>query len=342
MNKLAERLKKLRLSLMFAMIVFVVLVVTVLLVFAGMFLLSHFGILDADELDRVPLFMFAVVSVIVGTVLSIIFSRRPLAPLNELISAADRIADGDYSIRLELKGTEEFRELGRKFNHMAEELGSVELLRNDFVNNFSHEFKTPIVSIRGFAKALKWGNISDEERDEYLDIIISESERLSELSSNVLYLSGLEQQTILTGRIRFNLSEQIRLVAALLDKKLNEKRLTLDFECGEIFLVGNEEMLRQVWINLLDNAIKFSLEGGRIGIDIRQDTGHTLISVSNQGNRIPFETAAHIFDKFYQGDASHTTHGNGLGLAIVKRIVELHNGTVCLRQDGGITFEVRI
>lgn len=225
---------------------------------------------------------------------------------------------------------------------MAREIGSVEMLRSDFVNNFSHEFKTPIVSVRGFAKALKWDNLSEEERDEYLDIIISESERLADLSTNVLYLSKIEQQAILTDKHRFNLSEQMRLVIALLDKKLSGKDIQIYFDCGEFSLVSNEEMLRQVWINLIDNAIKFSPAHGVIEIQITQVNGKTSVSVSNQGEKIPPETAAHIFEKFYQGDASHTTKGNGLGLAIVKRIIQLHGGMVSLKQSepDRIVFEV--
>lgn len=327
---------------MFALLIFAIFVLTILLVGSGSFLLAYLGIVDGDSLERLPLFLFAIVSILVGTVLSIFLSNLPLTPIREIMAATDKIADGDYSVRLNLRGPEEFRTLSDKFNHMAEEIGSVEMLRNDFVNNFSHEFKTPIVSIRGFAKALKWDDLSTEERDEYLDIIISESERLSDLSANVLYLSKIEQQTILTDKRRFNLSEQIRLVVALLDGKLTEKQIQVRFDCEEFFYSGNEEMLRQVWINLLDNAIKYSPANSVIEIQMEHQNDITTVAVANQGEHIPPETAAHIFEKFYQGDTSHTTKGNGLGLAIAKRIIELHNGTIRLiqpRQDR-IVFEV--
>lgn len=327
---------------MFAFLIFTIFVLTILLVGAGSFLLAYLGIVDGDSMERSPLFLFAIVSILVGTVLSIFLSDLPLAPIREIMAATDKIADGDYSVRLNLRGPEEFRTLSDKFNHMAEEIGSVEMLRNDFVNNFSHEFKTPIVSIRGFAKALKWDDLSTEERDEYLDIIISESERLSDLSANVLYLSKIEQQTILTDKRRFNLSEQIRLVVALLDGKLTEKQIQVRFDCEEFFYSGNEEMLRQVWINLLDNAIKYSPANSVIEIQMEHQNDITTVAVANQGEHIPPETAAHIFEKFYQGDTSHTTKGNGLGLAIAKRIIELHNGTIWLIQPGQdrIVFEV--
>lgn len=339
--RIRTRLKRFRLTLLFALVVFVIMLATLAIVFLGAHLLLYCGLIAERRLDRVPLLLFSFASMGVGTVLAILFSARPLKPLREIMEATDRIADGDYSVRLDLKGPEEFRTLSRKFNHMAEEIGSVEMLRTDFVSSFSHEFKTPIVSIRGFARALKWDDLTPEEREEYLDIIISESERLAELSNNVLYLSKIEKQTILTNKKRFNVSEQLRLVVALLDRKLTEKKLEIVFDSDEFFTDGNEEMMKQVWINLLDNAIKFSPVGGTVEVRIRQLADHLSVKISNQGKEIPPEARQHLFDKFYQGDASHATSGNGLGLAIVKKIVELHGGTIVVRSsDKGSTFEV--
>lgn len=224
---------------------------------------------------------------------------------------------------------------------MAEELGSVEMLRSDFVGNFSHEFKTPIVSIRGFAKALKWDDLTDEERTEYLDIIISESERLSELSLNVLYFSKIENQTIITNKKCYNLSEQIRRVIALLDHKFSEKQLEVHFDSKEFMIVANEEMMKQVWINLLDNGIKFSPVGGKIVIYMKQQNDNLSVKISNQGEEIPPKMREHIFDKFYQGDLSHSANGNGLGLAIVKKIIDLHDGRIIVHSSkNGSTFEL--
>lgn len=340
MNSLKQKLKKLRLPLMFAALVFVILAITVLLVIIGILLLTYLGYIEGKPPIQLPLSIFAISSILIGTALAMIFSRLPLTPIRKIMEATDQIADGNYNVRLYLRGPEEFRTLSEKFNHMAQEIGSVEMLRSDFINNFSHELKTPIVSICGFAKALKWDTLSEEERNEYLDIIIAESERLSDLSANVLYLSKIEQQSILTDKCRFNLSEQIRLVIAILDQKLSEKQLQIRFDCGEVFLTANEEMLRQVWINLLDNAIKFSPEQGEIEVLIARHDGQIVVTVSNQGDEIMPDAAAHIFDKFYQGDLSHTTKGNGL--AIVKRVVTLHGGTICLKQSerGRIVFEV--
>lgn len=344
MAKSRKHLKKFQLAFLFAAIVFVILLAALLLVFAGMLLLSRLGFSVLDESSRIPLFTFALVSLCVGTVLALLFSRRPLAPIRSVGEAADKIADGDYSVRIQLKGPDELVQLSNSFNHMAEELGSVEMLRTDFVNNFSHEFKTPIVSIRGFAKMLKRDDLTAEERSEYLDIIIQESERLTELATNVLNLTKLEQQTILTNLKDFNVSEQIRLVIAMLESKWREKQVSFDFDCDEIYMRGNEELLRQVWINLLDNAIKFSPDKTAVKIQIVCSPEYIVFTILNQGEQMTAEAAKHIFDKFYQADKAHHTQGNGLGLAIVKRIVELHNGSVSVgtSAEGIICFEIKL
>lgn len=337
------RVKKFRLSMLFALVVLLIMLSTSALVFLGGHLLVSLGVLSNHQFDRLPIILFSAASIAVGTVLAMIFSEKPLKPMREIMEAVDRIAAGDYTVRIDLRGPEEFRTLSRKFNHMAEEIGSVEMLRTDFVNNFSHEFKTPIVSIRGFAKALKWEELSEEERKEYLGIIISESERLSVLASNVLYLSRIEKQSILTNKRRFNLSEQLRLVIALLDQKFTEKQLEVVFDGEETGICGNEEMLKQVWINLLDNAIKFSPAGGKIGIRVREDADGVSVRISDQGTGISPAAKAHIFDKFYQEDMSHSVSGNGLGLAIVEKIIRLHNGNISVRSsDKGSVFEVCI
>lgn len=344
MAEMKKRFQKLRLTMLFAAIVFAIMFLSILLVLAGMAILRHLGIIDESFIIQAPIIIFALASLGVGTFVAVLLSNAPLKPIREIMAATEKIADGDYSVRLDLKGPEEMRILGRKFSHMAEELGSVEMLRSDFINNFSHEFKTPIISIRGFAKILKEDNLTEEERQEYLGIIIDESERLTDLATNVLNLSKVEQQTILTDKKRFNVSEQIRLVIAMLDGKWLEKHIEFSFDCEETFLTGNEEMLKQVWINLLDNAIKFSPSYGKVDIAITAQDGKVVFSFTNQGEGISQEAAAHIFDKFYQGDTSHTTKGNGLGLTIAKKIVELHKGSIYVDSlsNGLTTFKVEL
>lgn len=341
MKKICRRI---HLSLAFAFITFLIMLVAMVCVYMGIIFLIELGIIENMHFLKIPIFIFALISLIVGTIISIVFSDHPLLPIHQLMDATDQIAEGDYTVRLKLKGLGELEELSNKFNHMAEELQSVEMLRSDFVNNFSHEFKTPITSIRGFAKALKWEDLSDEERNEYLDVIISESDRLSELATNVLNLSKIEQQSILTNKTNFNVAEQIRLVIALLESKWNSKHLEIQFDSKEIYLCGNEEMLKQVWINLLDNAIKFSHEYGTIRIEIVEMENQIQFTFSNQTDPIDPKSIPHIFDKFYQGDLSHTTKGNGLGLTLVKKIIDLHHGEIRLVKSDDLetVFLVRL
>ena len=217
---------------------------------------------------------------------------------------------------------------------MAEELGSVEMLRSDFINEFAHEFKTPIVSIRGFARLLKRNDLEPEKRREYLDIIIEESERLAGLSGSVLQLAKVEKQVILSDVAWFNVSEQIRLVIAQMMEKHQQKDVTVSLETGprdgsgeqDLQLAGNEELLRRVWINILDNAFKFTPASGEIRVSIYIEGNIFTADVWDSGPQITPETAARMFDKFYQGDSSRATEGNGLGLAIAKKIVHLHGG----------------
>lgn len=344
MGKIRKKIKNLQLAVIFAGSIFIILVATIFILAVGIFLLQKNGVPVFEDTSRFPLFWLAVSSLMIGTLIAFVFCRLPLKPILTVCKAADKIADGDYGVRIHLKGPEEFVRLSDSFNHMAEELGSVELLRSDFVNNFSHEFKTPIVSIRGFAKMLKYGDLTQDERNEYLDVMIAESERLADLAAKVLELSKFERQAILTDKKEFNVSEQIRIVIAMLCDRWQKKRLVFDFDCGEVCVVGNEEMLKQVWINLLDNAIKFSPDGGTIAIRLRRTVSSVIVAVSNGGSTLTAEAAGHIFDKFYQADRSHTTDGCGLGLAIVKRIVELHGGRVSVGTENvpQIVFRVEL
>ena len=226
---------------------------------------------------------------------------------------------------------------------LAEELQNTEMLRSDFINNFSHEFKTPIISIAGFAKLLKRGNLSEKQKLEYIDIIEEESLRLSYMATNVLNLTKVENQSILTDIMEFNLSEQIRSSVLLLENRWTKKHLEFSLEFEECNIFANEELLKQVWINLLDNAIKFSQEYGLIEVKIKEEQETYKVSVANAGYEIPQESMDKIFNKFYQADESHASEGNGVGLAIVKKIVELHKGSVVVESKNGITvFEITL
>jgi signal transduction histidine kinase len=288
-----------------------------------------------------------IISLIVGTIAAGIMSQLVLKSVNRLINQMNRLASGDFKTRLSygepLGSHPAFREITESFNRMAEELEHTEMLRGDFVNNFSHEFKTPIVSITGFTKLLKHGNLSEEETQEYLDIIEEESLRLSAMATNVLNMTKVENQTILTNVSSYNLSEQIRSCVLLLENRWTNKNIEFNLEFDEHEISANEELLKQLWMNLIDNAVKYSPEYGFVTIKIRAEEEFYQVSIANAGIEIPKEKQKKIFEKFYQADESHSTEGNGIGLSIVKYVTELHSGEVSVESTKGITtFTVKL
>ncbi|MPM53346.1 Adaptive-response sensory-kinase SasA [bioreactor metagenome] len=300
---------------------------------AIVFLLMGVGMLkDLSELSLLKSFiLLAVISTIMGTILTTVIGNEILNPFRVLNVAMKKLASGDFSVRIELSNhfaAYEFDELTASFNLMAEQLGSVEMLRSDFVNNFSHEFKTPIVSVKGFAKVLKKDELSLAERNEYLDIIINEADRLATLSRNVLSLSKIENQTIITDNNWYDLTEQLRCAILLLENKWQLKHLDLDINLEEIKFFGNEELLNQIWINLIDNAIKFSNDSGQLSIRLMRNQDDIVFEIRDTGIGMSPETQKFMFDKFYQGDTSHSVEGNGIGMTIVRKIVELYKGEI--------------
>ncbi|WP_252891737.1 HAMP domain-containing sensor histidine kinase [Thermoclostridium stercorarium] len=253
-------------------------------------------------------FIALLVSSIIGTSLSAMVSEKFLKPLHQLIDATKIIAKGDFSVRVpEINSDSEIAVLLRNFNQMAEELGSIEMFRNDFINNFSHEFKTPIVSIRGFAKQLQNENLSEEKRKEYTEIIISEAERLTKMSSNVLLLTKIENQQFITNQAEYDLDEQIRNCIILLEKQWSKKNLEMNLNLSNVKIFSDEELLSHLWINLIDNAVKYTDDNGRISITLYETGDNIVFRISDNGKGMDEYTIKHIFDKFYQADKSRST-----------------------------------
>ena len=327
MNKISKRIT---LSMHFGIFIFIINLITTFITGVLMYLLFSIGILNEKNIKSVMVLpIITLVScILIGTIVSACSSRVALKNIREFIEATDKLSRGDFSARLNINKPPEFKILSKNFNAMAKELGGIEVLRTDFINNFSHEFKTPIISIKGFAEILKDDDLSKEEKNEYLDIIIEESKRLSSLATNVLNLSKIETQVILNDIQRFNIGEQIRQSILLLDSKFQAKNFLLDINIEDCYINGNKEMLNQVWVNLLDNAIKFNSKNGIVSINMKKEEGNIFINITDTGVGIESESIPKIFDKFYQGDISHATHGNGLGLTIVKKIIKLHGGTI--------------
>ena len=333
------------LTLLYSTAFFLIQLAAVLITAALSFLLTKLGVLDNLGIPRnsgfAMLIVMLLISVLVGSLVAIGTVKIPLRPFNRLINNINRLAAGDFTARMHygkvIGDNPVFRELSESFNAMAEELENTQMLRSDFINNFSHEFKTPIVSIAGFAKLLRRGNLTDEQKEEYLAIIEEESLRLAAMAANVMNLTKVENQTILTDLTTFNLSEQIRACVLLLEEKWSRKELDLDLEFPEYSICANEELLKQVWINLLDNAIKYSPSYGEIGVRISEGAETLAVTVTNYGPDIPKDKVSKIWGKFYQADESHSSEGNGIGLAVVKQVVQLHGGTAMVDSGNGST-----
>ena len=280
----------------------------------------------------------------ISAVTSSIIYKSVFRPLRKIIAATEEVAAGNYKVQLDETShpQSDLGMLQRSFNNMARELDGIEMLRNDFINNFSHEFKTPVVSIRGFAEQLRIGGLTEEERREYIDIIADESKRLTNMASNVLLLSKLESQQIVTEKTEFYLDEQIRAAILMLEGGWVEKNIELDIDLDAVKYTFNEDMLSHVWINLFSNAVKFTPSEGKISCTLRDTGSAAVVVISDTGIGMDEEVQRHIFEKFYQGDRSHSSSGNGIGLTIVHRIIDLCEGSISIesRPEMGSTFTV--
>ena len=338
---------KWQVRLLFTLMIFGILVVTMLIVGTGAYILYQAGVLSPLMREKsffpMTLLIFILASMAVSTVLTLLFSRVPLRPVHTLVDGMAQLAQGNYKSRIDLGDTPLGENLSESFNLLAEELENTEMLRSDFVNGFSHEFKTPIVSILGFAKLLNRGSVPVEQQKEYLKIIEEESARLAAMATNVLNMTKIENQNILTDVTQYDLSEQLRTCVLLLEKKWTRKKLQITVDFEEYTIFGNEEMLKQVWINLLDNAVKFTPDEGEVSIAIQGQQERLTVEISNTGSEIPPADQARVFQKFYQGDHSRATQGNGLGLSIAQKIVWLHNGQIGVSsRPGRTTFSVEL
>lgn len=276
-------------------------------------------------------------SIVVFMIIIMGLSNKAMKPIVQLNNATQEVAKGNFDIFVVNDSQDEIGQLTESFNKMAKELKSIEYLRKDFVSNVSHEFKTPISSILGFAKLLENRNLTEEEKKEYLEIIVEESERLSNLSTNILKLSKLESQDIVFNKAEYSLDEQIRKVILLLEPKWCEKNIDFDIEMENISFLADEDLMQQVWINLLNNAIVYSYQNGVIHIKMykQKEEEKAVIIIKDEGIGMDKHTKDRMFEKFFKGDTSHSKEGAGLGLALVKRIIDLHQGVIEVESEPG-------
>lgn len=337
--------QKLSINTIMMVAVFGIISVAAMLTVLGMLIYTDFLKNDLSGFKTLPLLItLLAVCAVIGTVISIPVNRFFIVPIRKLADATKKIAEGDFSVRVpDANVSDELRALVTGFNSMAGELGNTELFRMDFISNFSHEFKTPITSIRGFAKELLYDpTLSDEQRREYLTIIFDESERLSHMANDVLLLTNLEHTQYVSTAVSFSLDEQIRRSLLLLEKSWTEKELEPIVELESVDYSFDEELMSHLWINLLSNAIKFSPRGGCLGVSCKTVGDNVLVSVSDEGCGIPEANIDKIFDRFYQADSSHKSEGNGLGLTLCRRIAELCGGKIEVLSELGHGTEFKV
>ena len=286
-----------------------------------------------------------VASSAVAGIIALLLNHRILRPIRSLGSAMNRVAGGDFKIRLASRSRSgDIQQLYRDFNVMVSELEKTEVLQSDFVSNVSHEFKTPINAIEGYTMLLQDTPQATPEQREYVDKILHNTRRLSSLIGDILLLSKVENQTIAREKTEFRLDEQVRQSILSLEPQWSEKETDFDVELEEISYRGDERLLMHVWNNLIGNAVKFNPPNAAVRLRLVRADGGVVFTVEDEGPGIPPEARKHIFDKFYQGDSSHREEGNGLGLALVKRILNVCGGEIAQENlpGRGCRFTVKL
>jgi signal transduction histidine kinase len=290
-----------------------------------------------------------IVAIVLATLTSWEKYRTFDKPLRALSAAAEKVAGGDYSVYLQpVHRPEKYDYLDAmfaNFNTMVAELNSIETLRGDFVANVSHEFKRPLAIIKSYTEALQQGDLDAQTRADYLQTIDTAATDLAELVSNILRLNKLETQVSEPKHVAFDLVEQLTQVIFAHDPMLEAHQLDLEVDMPEqLAMIGDPELLKVVWNNLLANAIKFTPDQGQIALNVVEHTKHVTVSIKDSGVGMDAQTKAHMFQKFFQGDTSHKALGNGLGLAMVAQILKLVHGQIDVASTigQGSTFTIRL
>lgn len=339
-----KKCKRRRMTLRLCMTILVLIELGVIVAASGLvgWLVGHF-----DILIKLPqLAWYLIVSIVLGAAFTSFISRWIFNPTVTLSQAMGQVAKGDFTVRLSEKHLfGDIEEIYHNFNLMTRELSNTEIIQTDFVVNVSHEFKTPINAIEGYATLLQEeGDSSPQDRQRYVEKILYNTQRLSKLVSDILLLSKVDHQVISAQGSLYRLDEQIRQSIVHLEPEWEKKDIELDVELEGLEYTGNESLMLHVWDNLIGNAVKFSPQGGLVGISLKREGEQAVFRVEDCGPGIDENAMGHIFDKFYQSDSSHKQEGNGLGLALVKQILELCGGSVSAENlpEGGCRFTVKL
>ena len=338
-----KKIPDLRLSALFILLVFGIQFVSSSIFPFITIIAFHLGYLQNPN-PVVMLVFILCTSVVIGLVLSKIISKRVLKPITDLNEATKKVAKGEFDVHIEEIGIgREIIEMTHSFNIMTQELKNIETFRSDFISNVSHEFKTPLSAIEGYATLLQDETLSKPEREQYITRILASSKRLSTLSGNILMISKLENQQIVLDKKWFSLDEQIRNCILSLERLWSEKSISMDVDLDNVSYYGNKSMMSHIWFNLLSNAIRFTPKGV-ISVQLKKEKGKIVLRCADTGVGMSKKKKKHIFEKFFCGDRSRNDGGNGLGLTLVKRIVELCDGTIEVesQEEIGSTFWITL
>lgn len=327
-NKDKNKQKQNSASLRLSLIVFFCLLASSAFVFLTILLISWIGVKIPPTKFTLYLLICFAVSCIIGTLLASLASKKANKSYSKFKRALNEVANGNFDVVFFEEDEGIMRHIADDFNATVKQLKSVEIMRSEFISNFSHELKTPITSINGFAELLMADSVSEEERKEYAQIIYNESNRLLKLAKNTLLLSKLEGQAIVTEKTLFSFDEMVESSLMLFAKEIENKNINLITDLDKVKYYWDSNLLSQVVINLVSNAIKYSNDGGTLHVELRANSGYLFLSIKDNGIGMDGKTLEKIFDRYYQGDSSHKTEGNGLGLAIVKKIIDLCGGKI--------------
>lgn len=316
--------------LYFAGVIFATVTAVFLLTATCWFTLFKIGIVEINPTKRhLPILICLAGSLLLGAVVAFFVGKLIIRPVQSVGDAFESLSRGNFDVRVsEDDKIVEIREIKRKFNAMVRDLSNIETLRSDFTANVSHEFKTPLSSIEGYATLLCNPDLSEEKKMRYIQKIIDNSRKLSTLTSDILLLSKIENQEFFDGNCEFRLDEQIRKCILMLEYKWSAKEIYFDIDMEKTVYYGNEALLERVWINIIDNAIKFSNPSSQISVKAERIGDSLSVKIRDFGVGMDGKTQKRIFEKFYQSDSSRREEGNGLGLALVRRIVDLCKGSI--------------
>ena len=339
-HKNLNRKRHIGFSLLFSFALVLGTIMTTGLVFLVMWYFSND---NSIKLQNVSVLSIFVLTLVLGTFIMLALRRLFICPFIKLTDAMNKVAKGDFSIQLDCDSRQsDIIEIYTSFNTMVRELSQTDTLQTDFISNVSHEFKTPINAIEGYASLLQDSSLSGEEQSTYVDKIMFNTRRLSELVGNVLLLSKISNQSIQPKLSSYRLDEQVRQSILALESKWEKKDIEFDIELDDMVYTGMENLMGHVWTNLIDNAVKFSPVGGEILIRLEKEKNKARFIIKNAGPVIPEQSFEKVFTRFYQCDASRKSEGNGLGLALAKSIVDDSGGSICVQSSGpeGTVFEV--